>query len=203
MEVETVEMNISEEQRAKSGVIDLPGEVWKDVVGYEGCYAVSNLGRIKSLERLVGFGTNKQKRVVKESIKQIGTFNQNDNGYKTVILSKKSKLKLHYVHRLVAEAFIPRSEGCDVVNHLDCDKTNNRADNLEWTTYKRNSEHAKKHGRYIKIRPVINIETGECFESAKEAAHAYGVVRTSIARCLTHAQFTCRGYHWKYAEQKG
>lgn len=182
---------------------DLKGEVWKDIAGYEGLYAVSNLGRVKSLAREITCGVKKGKRLVKEKIKCIGTYSGNNLGYKIVVLSKNGKLQMHYVHRLVAEAFIPRMEGCNVVNHLDCDKSNNRADNLEWTTYKRNSEHAKKHGRYIKIRPVINIETGECFESAKEAAHAYGVVRTSIARCLTHAQFTCRGYHWKYAEQKG
>lgn len=180
-------------------VQNLEGEVWKEIEGYEGCYAVSNMGRVKSLERVVPFGPKRNMRTIKETLKKIGTFDNAKKGYRTVTLSKDSKLKICFVHRLVAEAFVSRHEGENVVNHIDCDINNNRADNLEWTTHKENSAHAKRNGLYTNIRPVINIDTGERFESIKVASKSIGVSCLSLSRALKNVNYTCRGYHWEYA----
>lgn len=106
-------------------------EIWKDIKGYEGLYQVSNLGRVKSLPR---------KNVTKEKILNGGN---NGDGYIKVSLSNK----LYYVHRLVAEAFIPKIEGKNFVNHIDENKSNNNVNNLEWCTNKENINHsiAKLH----------------------------------------------------------
>ena len=105
-------------------------EIWRDVVGYEGLYMVSNLGRVKRVGRNHGA---KVGRILKTNI---GT-----NGYQQVILSKKSKLKTCRVHRLVADAFIPKIAGKEHVNHKDGDRTNNLLENLEWCTISENAHH--------------------------------------------------------------
>lgn len=93
-------------------------EIWKDVVGYEGLYKVSNLGNVYS-------------NYVHRSLKQ----GNHRDGYKFVILNKNGKSKYMSVHRLVATAFIPNQDDLPEVNHKDEDKTNNCVDNLEWCNY--------------------------------------------------------------------
>lgn len=111
-------------------------EIWKDVVGYEGSYRVSNLGRVKSIDRVI------KNRVYIGKIK-IETDNR---GYKMVRLSKNSKGSGKLVHRLVALAFIENKNNYPDVNHKDLDKTNNRLENLEWVSEKQNIQHAIKNG---------------------------------------------------------
>ena len=115
-------------------------EVWKDIMGYEGLYQVSNLGRIKSL------GNNKNK---KEKIIKIW----NDrNSYLNVVLHKKGVRKRCLVHRLVAETFISNPENKPEVNHKDCNRTNNIVGNLEWCTRRDNSKYPPTRiKRYITL----------------------------------------------------
>ena len=113
-------------------------EVWKDVQGYEGLYQVSNLGRVKSLERIV-------KRKNQPDLPVAGKIlnpRTGKNGYAYVILSKESKGKTANIHRMVAEAFVSKLEGCNVVNHLDGNKGNNICNNLEWCNSSKNNKHA-------------------------------------------------------------
>lgn len=111
-------------------------EVWKPIKGYEGFYEVSDHGRVRSLDRkkaqMSSHGTMMEKRYPG----MILSPNDNGNGYKMVCLrdSACGKKKNHYIHRLVAEAFIPNPNGLPVINHLDYDKGNNAASNLEWVT---------------------------------------------------------------------
>ena len=106
---------------------DLPGEEWRDVVGYEGYYQVSNFGRVKSLQR----DTVK----ILKSKPAIG-------GYLRVVLCKNETKKNRPINILVAQAFIPNHENKKQVNHLDGDKKNNCMDNLAWATPAENIAHA-------------------------------------------------------------
>lgn len=112
-------------------------EVWKDIKGYEGIYQISNLGRVKSLERTVESG-NKM-RNLKETIR---TPVKHKLGYMGLNLSKDSKIKGHLIHRLVAMHFVPNPNRSPEVNHIDGVKTNNVHTNLEWCTRKENINHA-------------------------------------------------------------
>ena len=109
-------------------------EIWKDVVGYEGYYQVSNFGNVKSIKR-----TTSQGKVLKPFV--------NELGYKFVALCVNGKKKDCRVHRLVAQAFIYNPKNKEQINHLDYNPSNNRVDNLEWTTPKENTVYSIEHMR--------------------------------------------------------
>ena len=96
-------------------------EIWKDIEGYEGLYQVSNLGRVKSLERIY---------------KNRKSFSITNKGYYRMPLYKNGKQKCHHIHKLVAKAFILNPENKPTVDHIDRNKQNNCVDNLRWATYK-------------------------------------------------------------------
>lgn len=106
-------------------------EIWKDIEGYEGMYQVSSLGRVRSLN------FKKQNRT------QVLNLGRTKKGYIRVTLRGKS----HLVHRLVAKAFLPQKEGCNIVNHIDENKRNNSVDNLEWCDALYNYEYSKYSNR--------------------------------------------------------
>ena len=111
-------------------------EIWKDIEGYEGIYQVSNLGRVRSLDRKV-WNYTKKGRILKS--------HSNGHGYQNVSLHNKNKIEKHaYIHILVAKAFIPNPENKKEVNHKDFNKENNCADNLEWVTREENKKHYRK-----------------------------------------------------------
>lgn len=109
-------------------------EIWKDVVGYEGIYKVSNLGNVKSLHWRNSFD------------ERIMTPHLLGRGYYFVNLRNKSKGKSKLVHRLVAQAFIPNPNNYPCVNHKDENKLNNCVDNLEWCSYLYNNTYGKRKG---------------------------------------------------------
>jgi hypothetical protein len=123
-------------------------EVWRDVVGYEGIYEVSNIGRIKTVKRVVT-RTNGWDFTVKERILKPAT---DVYGYKRVSLSNMDKGKTHKVHRVVAQAFLKSIDGKNEVNHINGIKDDNRAENLEWCNRSENVEHAFKNGLSIPRR---------------------------------------------------
>ena len=130
-------------------------EIWKDIKGYEGYYQVSNLGRIKSLDRMKNNQYNEyfmSGRILKSSIIK-------DKGYCRVSLNNGKGRKSKRVHRLVAEAFIPNLENKPEVNHIDGNKLNNCADNLEWCTNKENIEHSIKTGLRKNYKGCSNVSS--------------------------------------------
>ena len=124
-------------------------EIWKPVKGFEGYYEVSNLGRVRSIDRVVVDNVRNCERLLKGKIL---IQRDNSNGYKGVMFCKEHKLYNKYVHRLVAEAFIPNQDDLPQVNHKDEDKSNNRADNLEWCTSFYNNEYGTRKKRWYETR---------------------------------------------------
>lgn len=154
-------------------------EVWKPVVGYEGLYEVSNLGRIKSL-----VGWNGHKYVNREKI-----MNQSitTTGYKKIELTKDGIKKSLKVHRLVAQSFIPLIAGKTVVNHKDSNPLNNAVENLEWCTIAENNRHAAIYGNRKAMQFDANvIITLYCTEhkTLREIASMKNVSVTPIIQLL-------------------
>lgn len=172
-------------------------EKWKPVVGWEGKYQVSSFGRV------VFFSRNLPK-----TWKNITT-TQHREGYIFVKFYKKedgvNKSKTKYIHRLVAEAFIQNPENKPYVNHKNCDKTDNRVENLEWCTAKENVAHAKINNRlrYLRgeesyksvltekqVREIrIEYANGGVFQN--EIAKRYGVNKATI-------YYIVRRINWKH-----
>ena len=115
-------------------------EEWKDIKGYEGKYQVSNLGKVKSLQRWSGTKFYDREYILNNYVNK-------KNGYVYVYLTKNNKSKNIRLHRLVAEEFIPNPNNLPQVNHKDCNKENNNASNLEWCTASYNVKYAFEYGK--------------------------------------------------------
>ena len=170
-------------------------EEWKDIKGYEGKYQVSNLGRVRSIPRSGKHCTRKEAKIM---------FLSDRKGYKAITLYKSGKRKTISVHKLVAEAFVPNTKSKPVINHVNGDRADNRAENLEWVTQSENVQHSfdvlKNYNTDNKS--VVCIETGEIFKSMTEASIQTGANRTRIGKCCANKPHchTAGGYHWRYKE---
>ena len=187
-------------------------EIWKDVVGYENLYQVSNLGRIKSKERLVNqrYG----KRIVKEKI--LSPFISNSGYYAIVLHKTRPIFKLKYIHRLVANAFLPNKNNLEQVNHKDGNKLNNNISNLEWCSRSDNMKHAIKIGLFsqdivnerikqmnkIVRKPILQIKNGKIiaeYESTVLAGKQFTKnADRNISACARGLLPSAYGYQWKY-----
>ena len=118
-------------------------EIWKDAVGYEGLYQVSNMGRVKSMARLSIQGHQIYERILKPG--------KVKHGYPKYGLCKGGKVYYKNLHRLIAEAFIPNPTNLPCINHIDNNPGNNTIENLEWCTFSHNTRHAYKSQRLVKV----------------------------------------------------
>ena len=180
---------------------DLPNETWRDIPSYEGIYQVSNLGRVKSLDRIIPF-KNSSKRVKGTMLVQHLNF-----GYCQVSLGRNGKK--HRVHRIVAEAFIPNPHDYPIINHKDENKKNNRVDNLEWCNYAYNLNYGSRKGWQRKLNgvPVYQYtKEGEFvarFDSMVEAAERTpSVTSNNIFHCCNKDKPSCGGFVWRYEGDK-
>ena len=175
-------------------------EIWKDVVGYEGLYQVSNFGNIKSLPQKRWMNVNMAYAYYNGKILSPST---TIDGYLQIRISKDSIGKTFLVHRLIALAFIINPNNKSEVNHINGIKDDNRVKNLEWVTPKENAKHAYKVG--LK-KPQKGITNGSCkltesqvleirslkgLKSYKELAKMYNVGTTAIGRIQNKT-------HWKH-----
>lgn len=138
-------------------------EIWKDIVGYEGLYQVSNLGRIKGLKRIFFCGWGYKTKIEKDEVILKQSLNRGRKNYFSIGLIKDKKRKLFFVHRLVANAFIKNPLKKKEVNHLNEITTDNRAINLEWCDRKENVNYGTGQKRRIQAR----IRNGNLFNNKK------------------------------------
>lgn len=116
--------------------LNLPGEIWKEVAGYEGLYEVSDQGRVRSMPRVLVDCLGRRSRW-KSKILDGGV----TGGYRTIMLCKPNSQYMESVARLVALAFKKNPKNKPEVNHKNGNKLDNSADNLEWSTHQENCAH--------------------------------------------------------------
>lgn len=175
-------------------------EIWKDVPNYEDLYQISNLGRIKTKNKL---GKDRLQRCyIKNSI--ICSPNLDSSGYKQIVLSKNKKRNTHKIHRLVAQAFIPNPNNYPCINHKDENKLNNYVDNLEWCTHLYNCNYGSRtyrctRHRLHKVRQLdlYNNVINE-YNSLQEAEKCTGIKYQGISACCRNIQKSSGGYIWQY-----
>lgn len=170
-------------------------EIWKDIKGYEGKYQVSNMGRVKSVER-IRKGKSGSNVYVPEKLLKC----KNDkDGYKECALCSGThkKQKSYRVHRLVAEAFLPNPNNYPIINHRNEIKSDNRVENLEWCTNRYNMI-------YSCGKPIIQftkdgefVQKWDCITDAKNNLQIKGSV---ISKCCRGEYKTVKGYKWGYAD---
>ena len=190
-------------------------EIWKDIIGYEGLYQVSNFGRVKSLDKIM-FVYGCQKDPI-QAIKKgkILTPRKNSDGYDKVSLTKNKVAKEYFIHRLVAICFLDNPNNYEEVNHIDGNKTNNNVSNLEWCTHLQNMQHCYennlrkkstthcglKYGNNPNAKKVyqydLNMNFIASWSSFSEAANFVGVDSSNISRCCSGETKTCKGFIWK------
>lgn len=157
------------------------GEVWVPVVGYEGEYKVSNYGRVKSVGHFKRTKAGLQYPVKPHLLKQ-----KERDGYLYVTLVSGGHARNFRVHRIVAQAFHGNPFNKAYVNHIDGNKKNNTAENLEWVTAQENSHHAIEHG-------LINLDVTRKSVSIAQAARRKKIVRDDgfVLPSITAAASEC------------
>lgn len=174
-------------------------ENWLPVVGYEERYEVSDAGHVRSLN----FNHTGKTKILKPG--------DNGCGYLQVRLYKDGKFKHMFVHRLVAEAFLPNPQCLPQVNHRDENKLNNNASNLEWCTASYNNNYGSHNRRMAeaqvndpkKSKPVQQLDKQgnllRTFPSTQEAERVTGIAQPSICQCCNGERKSAGGYKWRYA----
>lgn len=189
------------------------GKNWRDIKGYEGYYQVSNLGAARSVTRKVWRSDSKWGHgyLTQLSGRRLSCV-QKDNGYFVVTLSLHGKHRTHYIHRLIADAFLENPNSLPEVNHKDGNKSNNHIGNLEWCSHKENAVHAWENGLAAtpppqKKKPVAKI-TGdgnvvETYPSIQEAAQEHGgkCYESRISECCLGKRKKFRGHSWQHIEE--
>lgn len=162
-------------------------EVWKEIKELDCNYQISNLGNVRGKERKVPSTIQKcGYRVVTAKVKKP---QDNGRGYKQLYVQVLNVRKMLYIHRLVATYFINNTENKEEVNHINCIKSDNRVENLEWCTKNENMKHASDSGVMVrggvKPLPVYQITNGEVIKwnSAKEIAANLGISDCNIHKC--------------------
>lgn len=154
-------------------------EVWKDIENYEGLYQVSNLGRVRSLDREDAQGRRIKGTVLAGSL--------NGKGYRKISLCRDGDVKNNLTHRLVAKAFLDNPNNLPEVNHED--KENNAVSNLEWCTSRYNIMYGTRNKRIEKAleRPIYVVTSSGhryFFDSTKKAVELLGLDKRATSKCL-------------------
>ena len=188
-------------------VPDIDGEIWKDIIGFEGNYQISNFGRVKSCDRFIPHKRHGTWHI-KERLLKPHLDGPSNSQYLSVMLHRgNGKMDCKRIHRLVAETFIPNIYNLPQVNHIDGNKKNNTVSNLEWVSELENTAHAWRNGLCENIvkakqRPVVNLDTGEHFASVADAERSFGKSFGAISHALNGKHERAHGAHWAYAKEE-
>ena len=173
-------------------------EIWKDIKGYEGQYQVSNIGRVKSVDRLDASGHHRKEKILRPTLDK-------DSYYKYG-LCKNGKMKTFHTHTLVAKAFIPNPDNKPCIDHINTDRTDNRVENLRWCTNKENHNNPLSLINHCKASsiPVLQFTKQGVFikkyNSATEVANTIKISSQQISRCCKgrYGFKSAGGFVWKY-----
>lgn len=174
-------------------------EEWKDIEGYPN-YMVSNLGRVKSLERNIVRGRGGLYKIEEKILKSV----KNTWGYLFVNLYNEGKIKKYLIHRIVAQAFLPNHDNLQQINHRNEDKTDNRVENLEWCDSKYNINYGTHNKKMAKSKsiPILQftkeMELVRKWESAMDVERELGFNQSSICSCCKGKYKSAYGYKWGY-----
>lgn len=190
--------------------ISLPNEEWRDVVGYEGYYMVSNLGRVLSLPRMINNHSGKRLSKIRILSPRLNT-----GGYYQVLFSIDGNRTQPHIHKLVAKAFIPNPNNYPQADHIDCNKLNNRASNLRWCTQAMNNANPITLQRYLVSRKQVGTKISKAnstavvrinpkdtddvkvYSSQKEAQED-GFCQSSVSAACLKKYSQHKGYKWMY-----
>ena len=177
-------------------------EQWKDIKETKGVYQISSKGRVKRVGKYSNqFTSWYDEKILKPAI--------HERGYLFVQLSINKKILRRYIHRLVAEAFIPNPENKKTVNHKDGNKKNNCVENLEWCTYLENNTHAyeklgksqkNKKGSIAVVQYDLKGNFIKEYPSIREAQRQTGIIAIDKVSKGIQNRSQAGGYKWKYKE---
>lgn len=171
-------------------------EMWRDIEGFEGLYQISSYGRVKSLQMYTMGRIIKRDKILKPF--------SNGNGYLVVHLRKNNKRFVKYVHRLVSEAFIPNPNKYPCINHMDESKNNNKADNLEWCTFRYNNNYGNHNIKLSKSKLKLvdqydkDLNLVRTWEGIRKAMKETNC--SHIVECCKGKVKSSGGFIWKYHE---
>ncbi|MCQ2231427.1 MAG: NUMOD4 domain-containing protein [Paludibacteraceae bacterium] len=178
---------------------NIDGEIWKPVSGFEKLYEISNIGRIRVLDKNV---------VGRKVFGKILAPKKTRNGYLMIHLHGDDGTEKNcLIHRLVADAFIQNPENLPCVNHKDFIRTNNKVENLEWCTYLYNLEYSNVFERMSEVKSIPVVQMDENYnvlaeyKNCGEAAEAVGGLEANIRSCIFGVAATSYGYRWKYKDE--
>lgn len=168
-------------------------EIWKNIQGYPN-YQISNMGNVKSLN----YNNTGKEKMLKPS--------KTWDDYLMVVLYKDGKCKMHYVHRLVGQAFIENPNNYEQINHKNEIKTDNRVSNLEWCDRKHNINYGTHNKRVAtsntnhpnKSKQVLCVETNIIYPSVNEVQRQLGFSRGNISSACNGRFKQAYGFHWRY-----